>query len=217
MTTSHEGFPAGDAGEGRSPLRRFRPCAGMTRIRFEGSPRRRSPRWCLSPLPGRPSEHTPHTGALCDWLSSECDRKNGFLHAVVGVDMPQFTKDIASARRSTSRNSLSARRKPACTVIQYMQNVNRRWIKLAAKSDCGYREVCYQKEHRLAWRYRSFFAVQQHRRQRSAIIAAGLLGAVPQAIATASGRRPFLNIFVGHRAGRVGRKHPTLDKRMPWP
>ena len=55
MTTSHEGFPAGDAGEGRSPLRRFRPCAGMTRIRFDG-PTSQISAVVSQPLPGRPSD-----------------------------------------------------------------------------------------------------------------------------------------------------------------
>ena len=48
------------------------PCAGMTRIRFKGFPRR--VRWCLSPLPGHPLERL-HTAVLASGCQAPARRE----------------------------------------------------------------------------------------------------------------------------------------------
>ena len=89
--------------------------------------------------------------------------------------------------------------------------------KTCGKSDCRYREVCYQKEHRLGSALSPFCcsaasaSTQRHRCRWT-------LGLCPQAIATAERTQAIPKHLLSAIAlAESGRKHPTLDKRMPWP
>jgi hypothetical protein len=119
--------PIASARSGGLPWRRPRsnPYAGLTRIRFEGFPRRRSRRTCqrfLSPLPGISLEHRQSWSSLPRW-STPASSVEPARATFARASSPRRTKTGRAERADSSdqprmrKGQLPDRRAPRPTAI----------------------------------------------------------------------------------------------------